>query len=501
MKLFSLKSVVKLLPISILMLFFFCVLPKPSYAVIDAFQNAKDTISTSRPSAVSPLSANAASGVDTLSIFNNGSFFLASDSAKIVSGNGTLLNSSLVIASQSGALTSVYLGNTVTTAAGAGADLLMAPVTAMHTVQFTTRTDIPISGTITLTFPGGANTSASPSATTFAFNGLTTANAAANISYKLNSGGTATCTTITVSAPSITCTTTGAIIIAGSTITFLIGCTDASTNETSCTTQSPRLINPTKTATAGTADIWRLSLASAASLGGTVLDGSSISIGTIESVTVRATVDPTLTFTITGTTTSSDAVNFGNTTGCSDTEPTSTGIVSTSTDVNLGTLSNTPAVNTTVRNINAQRIDITSNGPTGYTLVATSSGHLMDPAIGFFINDNTTPTAFPAGTNYFGLHPCGLNVLSGSGYVEGGGAGGASCLTRPAGSAATECNYAWPTVTTSIPIASKTSGVTGATAATTGDGITSIAYAAGVDANVPPGQYRAVITYIATPGF
>lgn len=490
MNLLHLKKLSKFVSLGTVVLFFLLISSKPSYAVVASFQAAKDTITTSRPSPSSPLSANAAVGDGTISIFNNGSFFLASDSAKIIRNAGsTITNTGLIVASQSGALTSVYLGNTVGTVAGAGADVLFVPIYSMHTVQFQTRTDIPSGGDIQITFPGSGSNAASPSATTFSFNGLITAN--------IKTNNATTCTMTINSNNNIKCVTS-ALISAGTVVTFLIGCSSAS--GASCTTQAPTLLNPTKTRVAGTADIWKIALQSETS-GGVILDSSSVSIGTIESVNVHATVDPTLTFTITGTTTSTDNVNFGNTNGCLDSEPTSTGIASTSTDVNMGTLSNTPAVNTTIRNINAQRIDITTNGVTGYTLTATSSGHLVAPETGFFLNDNTTPTSFPAGTNFFGVHACGLDVLSGSGYVEGGGAGGASCLTQPAASSSTECRYAWPTVATSIPIASTTTGPVGVNAATTGSGITSIAYAAGVDASVPPGQYRSVITYVATPSF
>src|SRR5205085_914820 len=177
---------------------------------------------------------------------------------------------------------------------------------------------VPASGKIIITFPGAADTSASASASTFAFNGLTSGNAAANISYKLD--GTRTCT-FTVAAPVITCAVdSGGAIAAGTTITFLIGCADASTNETTCTTQSPRLINPTKTVTAGTADIWSVNVKTQDS-GSADLDSGKTAIGTVETVQVRASVDSSFTFTIAGIA-NSTAINTGNATGCTNTEST-----------------------------------------------------------------------------------------------------------------------------------------------------------------------------------
>src|SRR6185503_8554794 len=116
----------------------------------------------------------------------------------------------------------------------------------------------------------------------------------------------------------ITCTTSGGAISGGTTITVLVGCSAQSGG--SCTTQLPTLINPTKGAAAGTADIWKIGVETQD--GSSVrLDNSTLAIGTIESVTVRATIDPSLTFTIAGIN-SGIAVNNGNTSGCLQTETT-----------------------------------------------------------------------------------------------------------------------------------------------------------------------------------
>ncbi len=456
---------------------------------------ASDTLSTSRPSPSSPLSAAASSSDGALSIFNNGSRFLASDSGNLIQqGTGNIFKTNIPIASQSAALTGVYLAGTVGTSAGAGSDVLMVPITAMHKIQFTNATTIPINGTIVINFPGSADNSASPSATTFAFNNLSTGNIKADFS-----AGLAACT-FTVNSPTITCTVTTAAVTAGTVVTILIGC--SANSGASCSTQVPTLINPTKSnQTAGSSDIWKVNLTTTD--GANNLDTSTISIGTVESVTVRANIDPSLTFTITGVTNGS-AVNNGNTTGCLQTETTNTGINATASEVNLGTLSNSPtATDTKVTNIAAQLITVSTNGANGYILTATSSGHLKNPATGYFLNDNLTPQAFPAsGANYYGFHACGLDTYNadiGTTFWNST-ASDTTCNSYISGSTGNICKYGWPTTTSQIVVASDTSGPIG-NSLLAGNGLTSVSYAGGADAGVPPGQYTTVVTYVATPAF
>lgn len=456
---------------------------------------ASDTLSTSRPSPSSPLSANVTSSDGALSVFNNGSRYLASDSGILIQqGSTSILGTNIPIASQSSALTSVYLGGTVGTNAGAGSDVLMVPITAMHTVAFTVSTAIPVGGTIVIGFPGLGNNSASPSATTFAFNNLSASNIKANFS-----AGTAACT-FSVGAPSITCTVGTGAVNAGTAVTILIGCSAAS--GASCTTQVPTLINPTKSnQTPGSADVWKVNVTTTD--GASNLDTATLAVGTIESVTVRANIDPSLTFTIAGIN-NGIAVNNGNTTGCLQTELTNTGINSTATEVNLGTLSNSPtAIDTKVSNIAAQLITISTNAANGYVLTATSSGHLKNPSTGYFLNDNATPQAFPAtGANFFGFHGCGLDTYNASVGTTfwNTTASDTACNSYISGSTGNVCNYGWPTPSSQILIATDTTGPIG-NSLLAGNGLTSVSYAAGADAGVPPGQYTTVVTYVATPAF
>lgn len=464
------------LPLIVLFLLLFW-LPRQVQAA--TLGSVKDTITTSRPSASSTLNGNQAASASQVTIDDNGSIFLASDSATLWNDTGETLNT-VTVASLSAANTPssnkriIYFVSTAANTHHTG-DPITTAISAMHTVQFTIPNAIPSSGKIVITFPGSALTTASPSASTFAFNGLTTSNAAANISYKLD--GTATCT-FTVSAPSITCATSAAVA-AATVITFLIGCADASTNETSCTTQSPRLINPTKTAAAGTADSWTVTIVTQDS-NSVDIDSAKTKIVTTSSVQVTANVDPTLTFTIAGIN-NATAINTGNTTGCTNTEATSAGNASTATTVDLGTLG------TGTINIAAQLLTITTNAQNGYALTATSSGHLVNPATGFFLTDSTTPTVMTAGTTWFGVHPCGLDVTSGT-WATGATGGGANA------------KYAWPTQATSVSLSSDSTGPI-ANSITAGNGLISMEYAATISVSVPAGSYQSVLTYVVTSTF
>ena len=429
-----------------------------------------DTITTSRPSAASPLTVDQAANATQATVVDNGSIYLASDSATFLPSTGETINAGVNVASMSAQISGppntriVYFTGVVSNAHHNG-DVVLVPITAVHTVRFTTISSIPSGGKIIITFPGAGVNTASPSASTFSFNNL----AAAGVTFS----GTAACPTgqITVTAPTITCVTNAGI--SGSTaITVAIG-------------SVPTLINPTKTASTGvgTADLWKIAVTTqdASSI---TLDSAKATIGTIESVQVQATVDPTLTFTIAPV---SGAINSGNTTGCTNTESVSSGIASTATTVNLGIL------NTSTINISAQLITISTNASAGYSLTATSSGHLINPASGVWIPDSTTPTAMTINTPWFGIHPCGLNVTSiwyttTRNDATGGGTG---------------AKYGWPTQTTSVTLASTSTGPIGNTATTggVGAGLTSVEYAGAVDVSIPAGTYYSDVTYVATATF
>lgn len=474
--------------------FLFIVLPMSRIYAAD-LSNASATLSTSRPSPSSPLSSNASSSDSTIDIFANGSRFLASDSAKIIrTAANTIISNGISVASQSAALTAVYLNNTVGSNAVAGTDVFFSPITAMHTITFAPATNIPVGGTIVISYPGAADNSASPSATTFAFNDLSSSNIQANFST-----GSSVCT-FGVSSPNISCTVSGADINPGTIVTILIGCSAQSSG--TCTTQVPTLINPTKSnQTAGNADIWKVRIRTTD--GVSDLDLSTLSLATIESVVVRADIDPSLSFTISGISTGT-AVNTGNAVGCLQSETTNSGLNSTATEVNLGTLTNSPSGNNSkVGNISAQLLSVSTNSGNGYVITATSSGHLRNSSTGYFLNDLLTPTEFPSnGSHYYGFHACGLDTYNsdiGTTFWNTT-ASDTNCNSYNQGSTGNICKYGWPTATSSITIASDDTGPIG-NAIVAGSGLTSMSYAAGADPSLPPGSYSTIVTYVATPSF
>lgn len=473
-------------------------MPMKSHAA--SLSSASATLSTSRPSPSTPLNGTSLSGEAQVTVFNSlttrSSRFLASDSARLVheflnqTGSVTITEG-LNVASQSSDLLTVYFTNNISARAGAGADVLYVPITAMHTVGFTPNSQVPSGGKIVITFPGTTNTSASPSATTFALNGLTSANAATYIQSFPATACAGGITVSTTGAPTITCTTS-AIQPNNTYVRIFIGCTAAAS--AGCTTQSPRIINPTKSQTTGTADIWKVGIATQ-DASSQPLDNSTVAIGSIESVTVRATIDPSLTFSIAGI--GDGQLLSGVNSGCAQLDTTNTGIGSSATEVGLGVLSLSPGANNTVNNIAAQNLTVTTNGQNGYSITATSSGPLKNASTGYFLNSVIAPIAFPAAGHFFGLHACGIDTDLAKWNSS---PGNTACNTRVSGSTGNLCQYGWPTATIPLLIAQDNSGPIGTTV-TAGNGLTLVSYAATQDVLLPPGEYQAIVTYVATPSF
>lgn len=447
-------------------------LPKTAQAA--ALSLPKDTITTSRPSAAAPLAANVAASATLFTFDNNGSRYLASDSAKFYPDTGESLDT-ITVASMAG--TTVYLAGKTTNTHHKGTAVIV-PVTATHTISFTTVSSVPSNGLIKVIFPvGDTSNAASPSASGFSFNNL----GSNNLSI---SGATCGSWTPTASTGLVQCNLSVAIT-APTAITITIG----------AGTSGPVLINPTKTAAAGTADTWAVQIQTTESTGA-IIDNSKVKVGTIESVQVYATVEPSLTFTIAGMA-NGIAINTGNTNGCTNTEIINTGFTSSTTEVNLGVLG------AGVVNIGAQLITITTNGWGGYALTATSSGHLIDPEIGYWIadaqgtptsNETPAPVSLPAGTPRFGIHPCGLDVLTSS---PDWAAGADQTCTTGSG---TNCYYANPSPAYYYTLARDSTGPIADTSLT-GNGLISVEYAAAISAVVPAGTYRTAMTYVATPTF
>lgn len=442
--------------------------------------NASDTISTSRPSASAPLAADQAASATQVTIIDNGSFYLASDSAVIRPDTGETQNTVTVAtmsAASGGQRTVTFVGTAPANAHHAG-DPLVVSVTAMHTVEFQTIQAVPVSGRIVLTFPaltsGDANNAASPSASTFQFNGLSDSEVSVLSGTTDISGNITAVVTNPTSGNGgvVTLTLDGATSIpAGTVVNVFLGCT--AVNTSSCTTQAPRIINPTKSAAAGTADTWKLRIdtQNASSVN---LDTADIRIATIETVQVAATVEPTLTFTIAGIN-NATTLNNGRVTGCPSSTPdvTNAGIASTTNYINLG------VIHTGQINVAAQDMTVSTNAQSGYVLTATSSGKLLNPASGYFFASDTTGSTMTAGTEEFGIHACGTDANTGL-------FGSASVLSGTG-------NVAWPTATTPLTIASRNAAASSL--------VTTVSYHATVSGGTPTGSYYSVITYVVTPTF
>jgi len=452
--------------------------------------NVSNTISTSRPSASTPLSANSAAAAGSVSVYNNGSIFLASDSATLWGQTPETITVSTVSANKQ---TVFFASNTSN--AHTNGTVASTPITAVHTVKFSTITSIPTGGSIRIIFPTSASSDtnqSSPSASTFMLNDINTSNIKLNIS-----SGTTTCTFSTTgtgagSAPAINCNTANADLAGGTTVTILVGCASAGTS-CAATNQRPALINPTKTAAQGTADTWNIQIKtySEADGGGTILDAATARIGTVESVNVMAHIDPTLTFTIAGIANNTDLSGAAYCESGHAADTTNSGFGTTPSEINLGTLVSTQI------NRAAQALTITSNAGGGYTITATSSGHFINPATGYWIpdaqgtptaNDTPAPAVMASGTPGFGIHACDANSkVTKSTWCN---SGDSTCDTT-----ATDVNFANPSQSFYYTL------VNSAVMPASGGDKIIVEYAAAVASTTPPGDYRTTLTYVATPIF
>jgi len=454
-------------------------------------QSVSDSVSTSRPSASAPIVGDQAANATQVTVVNNGSIFLASDSATLIPSVGETLNTVLIssmsaVGVPNGTQRYVYFGGPC---AGTGCaanthhagDTIVAPITATHTIKFTPSRQIPNGGFVTLTFPSTSANTASPSATGFSFNGMTSAS---GLPSNVVTNGI-TCTNdanTTVSGNIIICKANGAVS-AGTVITFLVGCTTQSSG--TCTVFKPQLINPVKSLSTGNADQWRISIQTS-DAGSVPLDSGVAVVGTNESVQVQGTVQPYITFSIAG-------VTNGTTVCSTETTNPGAGKDSTATFVDLGNLSATQI------NISAQTLTVSSNG-TSYAVTATSSGKFMSSANGFSFPDanggngltaNPTdwthattpaPAVMSAGTTAFGIHPCAV--------------AGTFAPNVPADWSGPKYANMWNTGTNGF-YANVSTYTTGATS----NSQTTVEYAATANATVPSGTYSTVITYVATPTF
>jgi len=351
---------------------------------------------------------------------------------------------------------------------------------ALHVVKFTSQNAIPASSNIRIAFPvlksGESNNPSSPSATTFQMNGLTQS------SIKVLQGGTditSNFASIVVNnptvgtSPTIVFTLGAQSIPAGSVLTFFLGCTTLSGS--TCTTPDPHILNPTKTAANGIADIWTLTAT-------TSVDSGKTKIATQEGVNLSANVEPTFTFTIAGIPdgTSLNSLAYCGTSHEKDT--TNSGISPTATEVNLENIS------TAASNSAAQLLTVATNASQGYTITTNSTGHLVNATNGAFFPNaqgdpiaNNTPSPFPMtiGTASYGITACDAHSKVSPSFW---GANGNLRFANPS------ATFLYTLVNSNImPVAG-------------GDSIV-VMYRANAAQNTPAGVYRTVMTYVATAVF
>ncbi len=436
----------------------------------------KDTISTSRPSAVSTLNLGATAGTEQVTINAAGTRFIASDSARLVGGTLEIVTVASMSAA-SGSTAALYFTSKTTQNHAIGSSV-MASVPARHVISFQ-ENNVPDSGNIQVIFPVGDTTNPSyPSPSGFSFNGL----ASGDLSASFSPAGPTCSWAITPASGLVQCNI-GTGITGVTTVTINIG----------LTTTNPVLVNPSKTASAGTQDSWTVQVKTN-DASSREIDSAKTKIATIDAVEVYALIDPYITINIAGLSNSQD-VNVGNTSGCTNTEHLNSGFNSTPTEVNLGVLDASQI------NLGAQLLTVTTNGMFGYSLTATSSGHLIDDSTGYFLTDaQTTPTAndtpdpaaLTTGSTAFGIHACGQDVdtVHPNDWGTGATGGGANAL------------YANPSAAYYYTLASDSSGPVGpGTGDGYGDGLVTVEYAATIAAIVPAGSYHTVMTYVATATF
>lgn len=441
-----------------------------------AISSLKDTISTSRPSVADTINVGISSGVSQAIINTTGARFIASDSARLVGGT-TEMATVASMSAVSGTTAAIYFTQAITQTHGVGSTV-MASIPAQHIVSFQTD-NVPASGKIQIVFPVGDYTNQTyPSASGFSFNAL----ASGDLSASFNpSGPTCSTWTITPASGLIQCNI-GTGITGITAVTINIG----------LTVTNPVLVNPTKTAVAGSQDAWTFQVKTYDSSSAEI-DSKKGQIATIDSIDVYATVDAYINFSIAGIA-NTVSVNTGNSsaTGCGTTEPTNSGRASTATEINLGTLGSGQI------NISSQLLTVSTNASSGYSLTATSSGHLIDTAVGYWLadaqgnpttNDTPVPVLISAGTPAFGIHACGQDVNTTDW-------GPNVCTTG------FNCKYANPSSKYYYTLATDTSGPIGSGSGDSdGDGKTSITYGATINAVVPAGTYHTVMTYVATATF
>ncbi len=326
--------------------------------------SVKDTLATSRPSANTTITGTVNIGDTTVPVTSTGSI-MAGDSVTLCVTNTCATTETKIVAS---VLSPTQLALTVGVANGyTAASILLYKSYSKHTFIIVPRSTV-TNGKFIITMPG--DTSGGPNNGIPGLNGFGFAGIATTSNFSLSPG---TMGVVSTSSPSsnivLTIPFTGTIS-SGTAQTIVVGVTSG-------------LFNPVKSAAQGTADTYLIQVDETDN-SSNVIDTTQIRDAVIESVTVTATVVPSLNFTINAVAQSTSVAG------------TTTDAASTATSVPFGNL--TVNTNRTV----AQYLHIDTNSNSGYVITAQSDGSLRKTN-GTVITD-------------FGLTPAENNANNGFGY-------------------------------------------------------------------------------------
>lgn len=322
-----------------------------------------------------------------------------------------------------------------------------------HTISFTTENGLSIGQTIAITFPVGFSLAANFGAEDLVLTVDGTATTVDNGASGADQWGLATTST------SVTLTTpTNSGVASTSAIIVYLGQVGPGSSGT-----EDQITNPTATTSTYQIDI-----------GGTMADSGSVRVAIIDQVTVSASVNTSLTFTVAGVG-SGGVVNGTTTTGAA-----------THVALPFGTLDiNEPKVL-------AQRLNVSTNATNGYTVTVEQTGELQSTTgavIDGFVDGSwtQTPTAWQAP---------GANILNTASYGHWG-------LTSTDGTTTRLSEFSSDTwvsgSTTPIVIMGHDGPADGTT---NGFGSTTVGYQIEISALQEAGDdYTTTLRYVATPTF
>lgn len=327
--------------------------------------------------------------------------------------------------------------------------------TSTHLITFTVPTSLSASDTLSITFPAGFATTSGWDFDDFDF-------ADDGIDHTLAALSESGTTGVATSGTSVVTFEMGTAVAADSVITIEVG--DNATNQS---TGNSWLTNPTKSAAAGTADIYTISV------GGTS-DSGDILVAVVEGVDVSVTVAETLAFSIASSTKADCDTAFG----------TLDGPVVTASSVPFGT-----ATTTNTFYHGCQLLTVSTNASSGYSTTIESNTSLKTGA-GVLINNGTcdstctetaTDTWATASNNGWAYSATGTDSAIDSGYKTFPCTGATTTDCLPGGG-----ETAQSIMSNGTPVSNSTSAVE---------------YKISISGTQAAGTYSSTVTYITTPTF